>query len=236
MAYLYEYIRTRGVEPLYFERHFERFKALVEDNAIYPTTLSRKELLEDIRTALKRKGYSGDAVNAVCLKYDLSTAKTTIDIEEIFYKTFSVRAMRPKGEFLYTDGKPLVEQTSVRRAMCEYNRLMAQKSGDYVALWINSEGELYALDGASVVVVFDDEIRFSSLGSGVEFELAYKAMAKRSVKVSKGPITVEELAGAKEVLGIDHRGIVALEAIDSHYYMDVTARIIADEVAALEAK
>ena len=78
MAYLYEYIRTRGVEPLYFERHFERFNALVEENAIYPTTLSRKKLLEDIRAALKRKGYSGEAINAVCLKYDLPTATTTI--------------------------------------------------------------------------------------------------------------------------------------------------------------
>ena len=110
------------------------------------------------------------------------------------------------------------------------NRTMGQIADEGVALWANELGELLAIDGSPVIAVFDDEIRFSRMGSGVEFDLAYNAVCKMGRNASKHEIRLEELAEAKELLYIDHRGISAVANYGTTVYMDIIAAKIADNI------
>jgi hypothetical protein len=91
-----------------------------------------------------------------------------------------------------------------------------------------------AIDGAAVIAVFDDEIRFSRLGGGVEFEIAYNAASNIRKNVTKEEILLSDLTSAKELLCIDHRGITAIEAYESHHFMDITASKLAAAITAKE--
>ena len=98
-------------------------------------------------------------------------------------------------------------------------------------MWLSDMGEVKAIDGGSVVAVFDDEIRFSQSGEGVEFELAYCAAQGGRRRVSRGEISHKDIAHAKELLYIDYRGVTALMGCEGHHYMDIVAEHIARQVA-----
>ena len=115
--------------------------------------------------------------------------------------------------------------------MLELNRTMGQVADEGVALWADEQGEVLAIDGSPVVAVFEDEIRFSRVGSGVEFDLAYNALSKGRRKVCKGAIRVEELHEAKELLAIGYEGVTAISHYDGKIYMDILAEKIASMVA-----
>ena len=101
-------------------------------------------------------------------------------------------------------------------------------------LWVDELNEVVAIDGSSVIAVFDDDIRFSRLGSGVEFDLAYNAVKEMKRNLSKDKILLEELKQAKELLYIDYRGISAVKSFDDTVYMDITATKIAGKIAERE--
>lgn len=234
MAYIYEHIRTRGVEPLNFEEHYLRLDALMNELFFAHLSISREELRKRICSELQSRGYSPRAINAVCVKIEPFRAEPTIEIEEIFYERFALRAIRPKGFIYRVGGDLILEKSSAREALLELNRSMARATDDSVAIWENEKGEIVAIDGASVIAVFDDEIRFSTSGNGVEFDLAFNAMVESVPNVTRGPIFEADLTQAKEILAIDHRGIAVLESFDDHYYMDITAIRIAEKVAEAE--
>ncbi len=227
MAYIYEYIRTRGTKPLHFEQHYERLEELSRSILMLPLPISQEELRKSIVARLKQEGYTSSATNAVCVRINPQSSTPEIIIEEIMYDCFALRAIRPQGYAFGMRGEVILQNTSVRQALLEFNRTLSQINDEGVAVWINEQEEVVAIDGASVIAVFEDEIRFSTRGSGVEAELAYKALSDATDNVTRGSIFVADLAKAKEVLGIDHRGIVALEKFGERRYMDITAEKIA---------
>ena len=196
--------------------------------------LSREELKQRISNALRQMNYSDRAINAVCVKVNPFDTEPEIEIEEIFYEEFAVRALRPQGFTHPVGGELILKSCSARAALLDINRAMTQNSSEEVAIWTNANDEVIAIDGAPAIAVFDDEIRFSNSGSGVEFDLAYEAMLNAPQNVTRAPIHTSDLSQAKEVMGIDHRGIVLLNSYDEHYYMDLTALRIAAEVAERE--
>ena len=103
-----------------------------------------------------------------------------------------------------------------------------------MALWVNEQSEILAIDGASVIAIFENEIRFSSVGRGVEFEYAYNIAKSMKRNISREAICVEDLSKVKELFFIDYRGITALEEFGGHRYMDITAEKIATRVAEAE--
>ena len=230
MAYIYEYIRTRGVEPLHFEEHYLHLDALM--NKLFYTHLnfSRKELRDRICHALQMRNYSPTAINAIYVKVAPYATEPEIEIEEIFYESFSLRALRPQGYICPVGCDLIMENSSAREALIDLNRTMAQITQDDVAIWVNSKDEIIAIDGASVIAVFDDEVRFSSHGSGVMYNVAYKAMLESEERVTCAPIYTSELSLAKEIMCIDHRGIMVLESFDDHFYIDIVASKIAKRV------
>lgn len=234
MAYIYEYIRTRGAKPLYFEEHYNRLEDLSRDIFMASLPLSREELYRSIVRRLEIAGYASTATNAVCVRISPFSQEATITIEEILYDDFSLRALRPESYIFGASGESVTKKTSVRSSLLEFNRSTAQITDSGVAIWATEQGEVIAIDGASVVAVFEDEIRFSNYGCDLEFDIAFEEMSKVAESVTRGTIFVEELTKAKELIGIDYRGVLAVESFDSHLFMDITAEKIATKISEVE--
>ena len=233
MAYIYEHIRTQGFEPLHFEEHYARLDALSRKLFLAPVGVAPEVLKRAVAQALQQGGYSPRTANAVYVRCS-SDSEVSVEAVELLYNNFSLRALRPHGYLCRVSGDLIVENSSAKEALLELNRAMAQISDEGVAIWADEQGEVLAIDGASVVAVFEDEIRFSRRGEGVEFDLAYTTSAKIKRPISKGAIMVDELRDAKELLCIDYRGVTALHSFDSHRYMDIMAEKIAARVAEAE--
>lgn len=235
MAYIYEYIRTQGFEPLYFEEHYAHLDALSRKLFLAPIATTPNLLKQEISKALQRGGCSPRTKNAVYVRCD-SDGTVSVEVVELLYNHFSLRALRPQGYLCRVSGDLLIENSSAKEALIELNRAMAQVSDEGVAIWVDEQGEVLAVDGASVVAVFDDEIRFSRRGAGVEFEIAYSAAANVKCPLSKGAIMVEELCDVKELFCVDYRGVTALHSFGSYRYMDLVAEKIATGVAEAEQR
>lgn len=233
MAYIYEYIRTRGYEPIHFEEHYARLDALARKHLFIPFSVERDELCRLISEKLRNGHFSAKNNNAVYVRYD-SNGVVEVRCVDTLYNEFSLRALHPRLFVCHLSGELLTENTSAKEALLELNRTTALASEQGVALWANNQREVLAIDGAAVIAIFEDEIRFSSTES-VEATLAYDIAKSMGREVSKVPILLDEIAQAKELLYIDYRGITAIEAIDTHYLMDITASKLATKIAEKEA-
>lgn len=234
-AFIYEYIRTRGCKPIHFAQHIRHLEGRFFRKLFYDVMyVTKTDIYNSIVNKLSREGFSDNAVNAVCLKFRPFYNNPEVEIEELYYDTFSLRAIRPKGQIYYVNGDAIKSNSSVKLALLEFNRMTAEIADEGVSIWVNEESEILAIDGASVIAVFEDEIRFSSHGYGVEFDIAYERFSAKRKHVTRGSIYESDLMKAKEIIYIDYRGVTVLESYDSHPYMDIIAEKIAAEVAATE--
>lgn len=229
MAHIYEHIRTLGFEPLHFEEHFVRLEALARKLFLAPLSVTRAELRKRISEQLRSEGFSPNTANAVTVRC-YSDGAVEIECLDILYNSFALRALHPQAYLCRLSGSLLTENTSAKEAMLELNRTMGQVADEGVALWADEQGEVLAIDGSPVVTVFEDEIRFSRVGSGVEFDLAYNAVKAMGRNVIKEEICLRDLAKAKELLYIDHRGISAVSKFGESVYMDIIAEKVADNI------
>ncbi len=233
MAYIYEYIRTQGYEPIHFEEHYTRLKVLSERLFHARLNTTPEELKEAISDMLRNEGYSSHTINCVYIRY-YDNGEVKLETVEIIYNTFSLRAIRPQGYICYLSGDMLIENTSAKEAMLELNHSTIQTPNSEVPIWVGEGGSILAIDGAPIVAVFEDEIRFSEVCGGVEFDIAMQNMSAPRRKISKCTITLDDLDTAKEVLYIDHRGITALVGWNNRHYTDITAERIARTIAEAE--
>lgn len=229
MAYIYEHIRTNGHEPLHLEEHIEHLKATVVNQFGTIPSLPQEGLRKAIKEALQKGNRSSRTMNAVVVRYH-ADAEVEVEVQEMIYSHFSLRAIRPEGYLHRVSGDSITDNTSVKAALLEF----LHSSHEGAAIWVDEMNEVIAIDGQSVVAVFEDEIRFSQRGSGVEFDLAYNALSKGRRKVCKGAIRVEELHEAKELLAIGYEGVTAISHYDGVIYMDILAEKIASMVASEE--
>lgn len=233
IPYIYEYVRCRGFAPLYMEQHLARLDALSRQLFLAEFGMTREVLERDIAAALRGEGFSASHTNAVQVRRYID-GRVEIRCVEMFYDDFSLRAVRPQGYICSLSGDMLLQPTSAKEATLSLCRATAEVSDEGVAVWVSDMGELKAIDGGSVVAVFDDEIRFSQSGAGVEFELAYKAIQGDRRAVRYGEILHSDIARAKELFYIDYRGVTALSACEGDYFMDIVAERVARQVAEQE--
>ena len=233
MAYIYEHIRTRGFEPLHFEEHFARLDALARKLLLSPIAIEREELKRRITECLRREGYSANTMNAVCVKYH-SDKSVEISAEEMLYRNFDLRTLRPQGHILRLSGEIILDNTSAKEAMLDLNRSMIESNNNTVPIWVDELGEVLSIDGASAVAVFDNEIRFSRWANSVEADMAQQFTLSHNRRVSRGAIMVEDLETASEVFFIDYRGVTALKRHKNHHYADIIAEKCAKQVALSE--
>ncbi len=233
MAYIYEHIRTKGFEPMHFEEHYVRLDTLARRLFVCPFDVKREELKRQIAEVLRKEGFSAHTQNAVYVRY-YSDGRLSVEGVDTLYSRFSLRAIRPHGYICRISGELLVENTSAKEAMLELNGAISQTLDGGVPIWVNEQGEVLAIDGSPVIAVFEDEIRFSRMGEGVEFDVAYATIGDIRRKITKEEIRVEQLCDVKELLCVDYRGVTALESFESHRYVDIIAERIAMKVADAE--
>lgn len=234
MAYIYEYIRTQGYQPLYLEEHCRRLEEAARQLLSLSWHIDCKELRERIATALREGGCSSLVANAVKVSFN-SDAEVDITAEELLYNQFSIRALRPRicGIEVVANGSSLLKNCSAKDALLELHRAknLRHDNPNNSTIWITEQDEVVAIDGAPLIAVFEDETTFSEQGNSVEFELAFNAALTKNLNPRRGKILLSELIRAKELLAIDHRGITAIESWRDHYYMDITASLIATQIA-----
>ena len=232
MAYIYEHIRTRGYEPIHFERHYTHLKELAQRMLHTPLKVDRNSLKAEIAETLRRNRYSERVTNSVKVCFDANEITIT-SIEEVLYNDFAVRAIRPTiGDIeRVAKGSSLLENCSAKEAMREwhYTRNLQLDYPNSLTIWATNEDEVVAIDGSPVIAVFEGEIRFAEGCSGVEFDLAYE-VASRGRNARRASLMLSELAQAKELLFVDHRGITAIESWGERLYMDITASHLASMI------
>ena len=234
MAYIYEHIRTQGYVPIHFEEHYTRLDSLARTYFHEPLKATREEMRKAIAERLKEEQFSPKVMNVVCVRY-FADGTFNVEAELMIYDIFSLRALHPQAHISQVYGTLLTDNTSAKEALVEFNQASAAISNEGVAIWATEQGEVIAIDGAPVIAIFEDEIKFSRIGQGVEFDLAYEVVSEMRHKVIRGEIRIEELAQAKELLYIDYRGITAVQALDnSTIYMDILAEKIAANIAERE--
>ena len=237
MAYIYEYIRTKGFEPLHFEEHCIRLEASARRLLAMSLDIDRSKLKSEIAEALGDSGYSSGVAHLVKVCYN-ARGEVKIVTGDILYNQFSVRAIRPTIGALERVVKEslLLENSSVKDALFELQseRNRHLENPNTLTMWLTEQDEVVAIDGASVVAVFEDEIRFSECGRGVEFELLYDVATKHYKRVERAPVMLSELGRVKELLFVDCRGITAIDHWEEHYYMDLTATQLAHHIAKAE--
>ena len=196
MAYIYEYIRTKGFVPLHFEEHYTHLEELARRLLATPLEIDCQRLREKIAEALRGNNYSADMAHLVKVCYSAS-GEVKIVTGDILYGQFSVRAIRPTIGVVERVAKEslLLENSSVKDAMMElqYAKNQHLDNPNALTMWTTEQNEVVAIDGASVVVVFDDEILFSECGRGVEFELLYGVATKQYRRVTKAPLMLSDL-------------------------------------------
>lgn len=234
MAYIYEHIRTQGHKPLHLEKHYARLKEQTEKYFSAQPALSEEELRKVIVEMLKAKRCSTSAMNYATVRcFDNNSIE--VDADWMMYDRFSLRAIHPQLYLCQASGEIITDNTSAKEALVRFNNDSALLNDRGVAVWVSEQNEVIAIDGSPVIAVFDDEIRFSDKGKGVEFDLAYEALSATNNTVTKGAIVVDELHKAKELLFIDYRGVTAINQwLDDTLYMSLTAERIASLIAEKE--
>ena len=173
-----------------------------------PLSVGAEVLREAVAEEVQRSGLSSLMENAVEVRIS-EEGELKIETIELIYNNFSLRALHPEGAIHNLSGELITENTSAKKAIVELLDSTARHSNKKASIWVNDNEEVIAIDGAPAVVVFDDEIRFSRIGEGVEFELAKRVTSLHNRKITTAEIRLDDIYRAKELFSIDYRGILA---------------------------
>ena len=233
-VYIYQRLRTQGVKPLYLARAIEELETLSEMIFERTITLNKEELERSIGDAILAQHLSQRSTHAVEVRVFPSQEVEIVVDNAIFLEPFPLRAIRPTAVPYILSNEMLLHPTSARDALLDIYHAGAKLPSESTPMWIDHNNEIVAIEGASVVAVTDSEVIFSRFGRGVEFELAERAMAKTSHYTRRGEVLYDNITLYKEVLYIDHRGVVALASIEGRALSNIIAERIAKEVTKLE--
>lgn len=232
--YIYQRLRTQGVKPLYLSAAIttlERLSKAIFDEAIL---LDKTELEQQIANTILTERLSLHATHAVEVRLYPSHKVEIVTEDMLYLEPFPLRAIRPTARPYRISGDMLHHPTSARDALLNICRADNKLPSESIAMWVDHNNEITAIDGAPVIAVTDNEIRFSHVGHNIEFDIAERAMSKTSHKVVYGEIRYDEALNFKELLYIDHRGVVALADIEGHALSNIIAERIAKEVSKIE--
>lgn len=229
VPYIYQYIRCAGYEPCNLDRYIQQLEDLAGELLRLHLGIDEKMLRQRIASELRSAGCAANHTNVVQVRY-YASGEMQIEAVEMLYDGFALRAMRPHAYLTPIDSNLLLRDSSAKEAMVALNRAMGDAIDKDVAVWMDNQGEIIAIDGESVVAVFDDEVRFSREGSGVEFELAHSVASSGRRRITKGAIMVEDLSRATELLFIDYRGITAVAYCEENLYVDFYAENLARQL------
>ena len=232
--YIYQRLRTRGVEPLYLARSIERLEGWSERIFGDRIDLDEGSMADRIRESLLDEHLSMSGTHAVEVRLYPAGNIEVRPLDNIYLEPFPLRAIRPTTTVKHLAGDMLLAPTSAKEALLDICRIGKGLPSQNIPMWLNPHNEIIAIDGAAVVAVTDDEILLSQAGYDIEFELAEIVLAKTRHKIRRAAISYDDIDLFKEIVYIDYRGVAALESIGERPLGNIVAERIAKEVQKLE--
>ena len=225
--YIYQRMRTKGNKIIYLPDHLKLINYGYEVLYGAPTPLTIEQIQRDCHTLLKQGGYSENATHIVELRYDSCDNYSLRVVETSLYKSFSVRAVRPKAHLCNIANLELNLPTSIAITANEMFCNMARRYNCDIPLCIDECGMVASIDGASPIIVKGKEIIFSRTVESVELDMVIQAMAEQNkYQITTSQIALEELINADELLYIDYRGVTAVGSFSESTYSDNIAHAI----------
>ena len=220
-------MRTKGNKILNLSRHLELLDFTY--NILYGEScpLQQSEVASACDTLLQKGGYSSTAVHIVEMQYDQSKNLQLRVVETSPYKEFALRALRPNAQLFSIDGHELTLQTTASAQFTELLRLLSRHYDCDVPVCINSQGEVWSVDGTVPFVVKGKRITICTSMDTVEAEMAATALANLiQYEVKMDIITVDQALDADEIFYVDSRGITCLKSISGHMLSDNIANAL----------
>lgn len=220
-------MRTKGYNIINLTRHLELLDFTY--NILYgeSCTLQQSEVESACNTLLLKGGYSSSATHIVEMQYDQDKNLLLRVVETSPYKEFALRALRPNAQLFSIEGHELTLQTTAATQFTELLRLLSRHYNCDVPLCVNSQGEVWSVDGTVPFVVKGKQITIGTSMDTVEAEMAATALASLiKYEVKMDIITVDQALDADEIFYVDSRGITCLKSISGNMLSDNIANLL----------
>lgn len=232
--YIYQRLRTQGARALYLAHAIKALEMWSEQIFGAAIQLDEEELKLKIAEYILTERLSQHATHAIEVRLYANKEVEVVGQETLYLEPFPLRAIRPVATPHYITSDLALAPTSARDALLDICRTQSKLPSESIAMWIDHNNEITAIDGSPVVAVTNKEVIISRLGRSVEIELVERALSKTLHRTRRDAILYDNIEQYKELLYIDHRGIVALASIEGRPLSNIVAERIAKEVKKLE--
>ena len=219
--YVLQRMRTRDNKVLYAGEYLEILNNAFQSLTGKCTTLTAKTI-EDVCSQLLTIGkYSPNSCHIIELAYDMDHNFAFRVVETSIYKTLTVRAVRPVAQMFYFAHQELNLPTSAAVATNELFRHMARLQDADVPVYIDIDGVVKSIDGASPIIVQGRDITISANIESVEVLTLLEALQNLpNYHLHFGDISFSDAVAADEFFYVDYRGITAVQYMSGHMYSD----------------
>ena len=185
------------------------------------TTLSIKTIEDTCSQLLTIGNYSPTACHIIEIAYDMDHNFAVRVVETSIYKTLSIRAVRPVAQMFYFAHKELNLPTSAAVTTNELFRHMARLQDADIPVYIDIDGFVESVDGASPIIVQGRDITISANIESVEALTLLEALQNiPNYHLHFGSISFADVMAADEFFYVDYRGITVVQSMSGHMYSD----------------
>ena len=227
-SFVCRHVRTLGHRAILLDEHLEQldiasYNLFGRASALSDTTTTA----EAIASLLEHNGYSDKLSHIIMLRayadgnYEIECIETSI------YDTLTLRALRPIAVAIRAYDECATFPSSATLATALLHREQALRQGADVAITVDAEGRIGAIDGAEAVMVINGRLIFSSRATAPEYKLLMRCALNLGREIECREIEEKELLRADEVWFVDYRGITALASYGSRHYADIVAERLA---------
>lgn len=231
MPFVYQTVRCSGLRPLYLEEHLVLLRQTVMQVFGEDTDFTPLECREAISLVLRINNYPAHSCNTVMVRAYAHGNWTVEATGTLLYDRLGIRALHPEGKQLLSQPVLAGLATSSALASHEMSRTWAQCHHYGVALETDSEGNILAVDGGQSIGVKDGALIIPHPVYSVEMTLLMKAAHKAGRRIiCHEPLRMDSLEELRELWGIDHRGIIAVQSVGEKFFTDITATVLASKL------
>ena len=219
--YVVQRMRTRDNKVVYTEDYLDILNNTFQSLTGKHTTLTVKTI-EDVCSQLLTIGnYTPGSCHIIEIAYDMDHNFAVRVVETSIYKTVSLRAVRPVAQMFYFAHKELNLPTSAAITSNELFRHMARLQDADIPVYVDIDGCVESVDGASPIIVQGRNITISANIESVEVLTVLEALQNLpNYNLHFGSISVSDVMTADEFFYVDYRGITAVQSMSGHMYSD----------------
>lgn len=219
--YVLQRMRTLGNKIVYAEDYLEILNNTFQSLTGKYTTLTVKTI-EDVCSQLLALGnYSPNSCHIIEIAYDMDHNFAVRVVETSIYKTLSIRAVRPVAQMFHFAHKELNLPTSAAITSNKLFRHMARLQDADIPVYVDIDGCVESVDGASPIIVQGRNITISANIESVEVLTVLEALQNLpNYNLHFGSISVSDVMTADEFFYVDYRGITVVQSLSGHMYSD----------------